>query len=90
MRSPNHYTRSLSPLKTKYPLALEAVEVLREAPAVGDQVMTFYYECEEGINLIKGIENPKEVAWSVVCGQGKQIAEGRRYEARELLLGEQF
>ena len=64
--------------------------MLREAAAIRDKVMTFYKESEEGIKLIKGIEKPKEVAWSAVCGQGEQIAEGRRYEARELLLGKQF
>ena len=35
---------SLGPFDAKYTLALEAVEVLGEAPAIGSKIMPFYQQ----------------------------------------------
>lgn len=71
-------------------LALEAVEVLSEAAAVGEEVVPLNKEHEESVDFIEGIEDPKEVAGMTVSGQGKHITNGRWKEGGELLFGEEF
>lgn len=43
-------------------LALEAVEVLGEAAAVGEEVVALDEEYEEGVDFIEGVEDPEEIA----------------------------
>ena len=75
-----------SAFDTEYPFALEAIEVLSKASAIGEKVVPLDGEHEEGIDFVKGVEGTKEVPRMTVGGEGEQVAEGGRYQGRQLLL----
>ena len=54
--------RDLAAFDEQDTLALEVVEVLGEAAAVGEEVVALDEEHEECVNFIEGIEDPQEVA----------------------------
>jgi len=47
-------------------------------------------EHEQGVELVEGVEDPEEVAWMAVGGDGEEVAQGGRDEGCELSFGEEF
>ena len=55
-------------------LALQAVEVLDEAAAVGAQVVALDDEGEQRVQLIEGVEDAEEVARAAVGREDEEVA----------------
>ena len=71
-------------------LALEAVEVLGEAAAVGLEVVALNGEHEKSVDFIEGVKEAKQIAGVTVGSYGEEVAERGWDEGRELLFGEEF
>jgi hypothetical protein len=54
--------RNLSVFDTENSLALQAIEVLREAATVGLKIMALNEEGEQPVEFVVGIERSKEVS----------------------------
>lgn len=70
--------------------ALQAVEVLGEAPAIGAQEVALDEQHDQRVRLIEGIEHWQEIARVAVGGDGEQIAQRRREQRCELLFRQQL
>lgn len=55
-----------------------------------EEVVAFYEEHEESVELVEGVEDAEEVAWVSVCGDGEEVAEGGGEEGGELSFGEEL
>lgn len=57
---------------------LEAIEVLREAPAMCLQEMPLNNEHKQGIELIERVEHAEEVPRMLMGSDGEEISQGGR------------
>lgn len=70
--------------------ALEAVEMLGEGAAAGEEVVALNEEGDEGVELVEGVEQRQQIARRAMGGVHEQIAQRRRQQAGQLLLREQL
>jgi len=68
-------SRNLAAFDTEDSFTFEAVEVLGEAAAIGEEVVALDGEHEEGVELIEGVEDMEEVAWMALGGEDEEIAD---------------
>lgn len=79
--------RRLSSFDAENSFALESIEVFCKASSKGVQVVVFYGQGEQRIELIEGVQSSEKVSWVSMCRKREQISECWGKESRELGFG---
>ncbi|KAH0542528.1 hypothetical protein GP486_008631 [Trichoglossum hirsutum] len=87
-RGPQLRAGDLAGSNAEHALALQTVEVLGEAAAVGEEIVALDEKHEQGVSQVEVVQEADEVAGVPVSGEDQKVAEGRGEEGGELLLGE--
>lgn len=68
-------SRNLAAFDTEDSFTFEAVKLLSEAAAVGEEVVALDGEHEECVELIEGVEDTQEVAGIALSGEDEEVAD---------------